>query len=402
MSESDLRAQASYAFDRLYDNVALQDFKGWEFDDALASPIMRRIVGDNLLAQRVAVQVVRRSVVNLRPMLTTPKLESTKARGFLARGLLCAHLSSGKEQWLDEAERHLEWLLQHPSAGAPGLSWGNAFDFASRGGFYPAGSPTVVWSAHIGESFGLAHEITGNPRYLEAVHKIAQFVFEGLERHEDEMGVCIAYSPGVMNLVHNSNLLGATALLRSWAHGGPAEYRALADRSVAWTVTQQAEDGSWPYGVGEHYSWCDNFHTAYCLDCLREIRELSPETLPDPIMLSRGFKFWVDSFFTANGTPRYYADRTYPIDIQCCSQAIETLAKWSALEPSARAKMCQVAGWTLGSMAKRNGAFRFRRSRILSNELESLHWGEATMLSALGRLELALASESGANERGTA
>jgi hypothetical protein len=44
----------------------------------------------------------------------------------------------------------------------------------------------------------------------------------------------------------------------------------------------------------------------------------------------------------------------------------------------------RVLRWTLDNMQKRNGAFRFRKLRYGKINYESIHWGEATMLSALG------------------
>jgi hypothetical protein len=343
-------------------------------------------VHGNLLAQRIAVQVVRRSIVNLRPFLSTPKLESAKARGFIARGLLGAHAATQDVGRLDQAIGHLDWLVANQSSEFAGCCWGNQFDFASRGGYYPEGLPTVVWSTLIGEAFLRGYGITGDEGYARVVHGVAEFVFECLERHEDENGVCIAYAPGVMNLVHNSNLLGALSLVRSWSLGGEREYLEIAERSVAWTLTNQMDNGSWSYGVGNKYGWVDNFHTAYCLDSLREIGTLAPQLEGVGDALERGFRFWVESFFLDDGTPRYYADKTYPIDIQCCAQAIETLAKWADVDPVAADKMWPVGAWTLEHMLKRNGSFRFRINRLSRNELESLHWGESTMLSALGCL----------------
>jgi hypothetical protein len=62
----------------------------------------------------------------------------------------------------------------------------------------------------------------------------------------------------------------------------------------------------------------------------------------------------------------------------------------------------KVANWTLANMQKSNGAFRLRRGRVLKNGLESIHWGQATMLSALGCLLMQLEAmevEAGLGER---
>ena len=98
------------------------------------------------------------------------------------------------------------------------------------------------------------------------------------------------------------------------------------------------------------------------------------------------YHFWVENFFLEDGTPGYYHNETYPIDIQCASQAIESLAKYSERDHNAIHLALKVADWTIEHMQKGNGAFLFRKGRIFNNGLESIHWGQSTMLSALGCL----------------
>jgi hypothetical protein len=366
--------------------VRAAGYRGWEFDDFLASPLVRRACCGNLLLQRVAIQVGERSPVNLRPVLGVPKLRSTKADGFFARGYLRAHRATSDAAWLERAAALLASLEERSSPGVPGRAWGNDFDFASRAGLFRRGVPTVVWTAHIGEAFALAHRLTGEHRYGQAVVDAGRFVLEGLERHEDEDGVCIAYAPGLVPPVHNANLLGGVALLRAWALDGDGAKLDLARRAFRWSLAHMRPDGSWPYGVGEKYRWIDNFHTAYVIDCLAEARALTDGELVPAGVLERTSDYWQRTFFLEDGTPRYYHDRTYPIDVQCAAQAIETLAKRSAAEPEALPRARQVLERTVAELGRADGLFDYRRTRRYRIRLVSLHWGQATMLSALGCL----------------
>jgi hypothetical protein len=152
-------------------------------------------------------------------------------------------------------------------------------------------------------------------------------------------------------------------------------------------LSQQNEDGSWFYGRPETYHWIDNFHTGYIIDALLigEAAGLVPQSATD-----RTVAYWLETFFEADGAPRYYHNKTNPYDIQCCAQAIETAAKLHLTNakrfPGAFDQACRTAAWTLEHMRKPNGTFRYRKGRFFTNELESLHWGQATMLSALGYL----------------
>ena len=89
-----------HAFDALYAYLQAAGFRGWEFDDLLASKSVSAVTGNSLLAKRVAIQIGERLALNIRPMLRVPKLESTKARAFIVKGLLCRHEADGRPAWL--------------------------------------------------------------------------------------------------------------------------------------------------------------------------------------------------------------------------------------------------------------------------------------------------------------
>lgn len=379
-----LVARALDAFLALHANAVQAEYRGHEFDDFLAGQLTRLLTGNSLLLQRVAVQVGERLPINVRAPLGVPKLESTKARGFFAKGYLSLYASTSDHCWLEAATASLDWLLEHPSPGYHGLAWGNHFDFASRAGFFPKHLPTVVWSAHIAEAMVLANNIIPAPRYKEAIERVADFIVTDLGMTEDSHGVCLHYAPSVPAKIHNSNLLGAAILARASEQRGDPAWRDIAIRAYRWSLNHWQSDGSWLYGVGSRYSWSDNFHTAYVIESLLTGHDLLGEAEIPWSVIERSVTYWITNFFGKDGTPHYYNDRTYPLDIQCAAQAIETLSRLSSKFAACGPLASTVLTWTLNRMRKPNGAFRYQLRPLTRNNLESLHWGQATMLSALG------------------
>jgi hypothetical protein len=107
--------------------------------------------------------------------------------------------------------------------------------------------------------------------------------------------------------------------------------------------------------------------------------------------MDTGYEYWKRTFFLPDGTPRYYNHKTLPIDIQCSSQAIDTLAFFSDSDPEALPLAMKVAQWTIENMQDRTGYFYYRRySRSIVNKTPTLHWGQATMLCALAGLYASL------------
>ena len=92
--------------------------------------------------------------------------------------------------------------------------------------------------------------------------------------------------------------------------------------------------------------WVDNFHTAYVLDCFKHYAESTGDGRFDQD-LKNGYEYWKSTFFLADGTPKYYSQKTLPLDIQCSSQAIDTLVFFHDRDPEALPLALKVAQWTI-------------------------------------------------------
>src|SRR5207248_6666966 len=103
--------------------------------------------------------------------------------------------------------------------------------------------------------------------------------------------------------------------------------------------------------------------------------------------LEKGYRFFVDTFFGQDGTPRYYDYKKRPIDIQCASQGIQTLVNLRELDPRSVDVAVKVARWTILNMQDREGYFYYRKYPFITNKTSTLHWGQATMFAALALLD---------------
>jgi hypothetical protein len=159
-----------------------------------------------------------------------------------------------------------------------------------------------------------------------------------------------------------------------------------AERATRYVLRRQRPDGSWAYGTDDYQSWADNFHTAFVLTSLSRIlcRNSAGEV---EIALRRGYDFWRERFFLANGWPKYYADRLYPADAHAAGAAIATLGELHWLDPGALDLAEKVADWTIDNLRDdRNGFFYYQRRRFYTIRTAYMRWSEAWMLYGLARL----------------
>jgi len=378
---------------RLSDWLEKNDYSGYDTFDGLNSRFLRPFTFENKFLRTVLQQGVRRFPINLRPLLGISKNRSTKGMGFLARGFMRLHQTTGDPAWRDKAESALQWLMKNQSQGYSGACWGNHFDYQSRSFYLPKYVPTVVWTSLIGHAFLDGHEHFQSDRYLQVAVSACEHILHDLDTFAEGDALCISYVPTQNSQVHNANTLGASLLARTYSFTQNQSYRALAEKAIRYTARHQRANASWYYGEKDNLHWVDNFHTAYVLDCFKYYAEGTGDTRFDKCLMD-GYAYWKNTFFLSDGTPRYYDRKTLPIDIQCSSQAIDTLVFFHDRDRESLSLALKVAEWTIEHMQDRSGYFYYRRySPWIVNKTPTLHWGQATMLCGLAGLYQLLQNE---------
>jgi hypothetical protein len=378
--------QIQKSIERLANWLENSEYQGYDTFDGLNAKFLRPLTFENKFLRTVLQQGVRRFPLNLRPVLGIAKSHSTKGMGFLARGFIRLHQATGDNQWQEKAEFALKWLIDHRAPGYSGACWGNHFDYQSRSSFVPKGIPSIVWTALIGHAFLDGYDHFQNKEYLQVAKSSCDHILRDISTFTEGEGRCISYFPGYDHQIHNASTLGASLLARTFTYTSNESYRSLAQRAILYTANHQRADASWYYGEAANLRWVDNFHTAYVLDCFKYYRMATGDQSFDDQM-NAGYEYWKSMFFLSDGSPRYYDSKTLPFDIQCSSQAIDTLVFFNDRDPDNLPLALNIAKWTIEHMQDPSGYFYYRRySSWLTNKTPTLHWGQATMLCALAGL----------------
>jgi len=388
--DSGVTQELCESIERLSGWLEKNEYRGYDTFDGLSSKVLRPLTFENPFLRILLQQGVRRFPFNLRPLLGVAKGHSTKGMGYLARGFIRLHQATGDQAWADKAEFALRWLIENRSKGYSGACWGNHFDYQSRVFFLPKGVPTIVWTSLIGHAFLDGYDHFKKEEYLQIAISACEHILHDLSRSSEGNGTCISYIPLQNSQVHNANVLGGSLLARTYFYTRNESYRALAQQAMQYTAQHQRPNGSWYYGEDASLHWVDNFHTAYVLDSFKYYADSTGDHRFDE-QLKSGYEYWKRTFFLPEGLPRYYDKKTLPIDIQCSSQAIDTLVFFSSRDPESLSLAIKVAQWTIANMQDRSGYFYYRRySAHLANKTPTLHWGQATMMCALSGLYKAM------------
>lgn len=386
------------SFKRLKDYCEEEHYKGWDPYDGLNSKVFQALplLKKSAFFREVMIQGFKRSPVNLRPLMQVPKEHNAKGIGLFLQGYcnlvktvrrhpeLVSELGT-EDALLAKVSEVADLLVSIQSQGNyHGACWGYNFDWQARGGlFFPKYTPTVVATNFCATALMEAYEITGQSVYLDLALTSADFVMKDLHRHNmDDGSFLFSYSPLQGNdTVYNASLLGSRLLSYCYKYTGREELREAARQSVKACVKGQSEEGSWVYGLLPIQKWVDSFHTGYNLDGLIAFEELTGDKLAHEA-IEKGLRFYVERFFEPDGTPKYYHNQMYPIDIHCPGQLMVTLSRLHKFE-----EYCELAekvmDWTIHHMQDKQGYFYYQLKKGISSKLSYMRWSNAFMFYAM-------------------
>ncbi|MEX2485544.1 MAG: delta-aminolevulinic acid dehydratase [Brumimicrobium sp.] len=390
------------SFENLKSYCENQNYQGWDPYDGLNSKIFKATPLKHSAFARLAwIQLFKRNPVNLRKLFRVPKGHNPKAIGLFLTGYCNLYWLAEKKDTRfgtqDEIKNKIRYLadllIELKTDGYSGACWGYNFDWQARGGLYfPTFTPTVVATTYAVNGLLDANQILKDPKIQETTISSAEFVMQDLNRTQKEEGFLFSYAPKFgNNTVYNASLLGSRLLSRIYAITQKKEYAEAARQSVIACCNNQNDDGSWYYGELDIQQWIDSFHTGFNLEAIYEYQRFTDDE-SFQTAFEKGFEYYVTNFFLEDGTPKYYHNQTYPIDIHCPAQFITTLSKTNRFQDH-QALAKKVMDWTITNMQDEKGYFYYQKKKSHTNKLSYMRWSQAWMFCALSYLLLDLQSK---------
>jgi hypothetical protein len=381
------------AAERLDAWIEREGFKGWDPHDALNSPLINGLTFRNRWLAVAWLQLLKRSPVNLRPILGVPKGYNPKGMGLFLASYIRKYRCRRSAADLERVTMLVRWLDEAKRPGFAGACWGYNFDWPTRNLFAPAGTPTLVNTAFNGlallDCTMLPVDAGGTAlvnRARELARSACDFILHDLRSDRpahDELR--FSYTPLDRRFVHNANLLGASLLAAVSATTGEGDLADAALAAARHTARRQRADGSWPYGDEGSDGWIDNFHTGYVLVALKRVAR-SLRTSEFDAVLDTGYDFWKRNMFLEDGTPKYYVNRTYPIDTHCVAQAILTFLAFADTDGDASGSAWRMARYGVDRLQDPAGFFHYQVHPRYRIRIPYMRWTQAWMQRAFAEL----------------
>jgi len=369
--------------------VEQRDYAGWEPYDFLNSPILSITCG-RFPFNWFAIQAGKRSgSVALRRVLRIPAGKNPKALALFISGY-CDLARSGQD--VQAQIQHLKAaLIRLRSPNEEDYCWGYDWPYVSlRGTEMPAFTPNAIATAACGEALLDIWEVLGDAQAFSMAKSVGRFIATRLNRSVDLAGhLCFSYTPSSFTRILNSSALCCAYLARLGSLTQSSEFFDTSRRGMKYLAAKQNKDGSWPYGEGRLQKWVDSFHTGFNLSALLAYEHATGDRSLEHVR-EAGFKFYIRSFFRADGAAKYYPNSVYPIDIHSCSQALLTLSDLAGRNCEAQTLAHRVLMWTEANMQSRDGFFFYQRHRWWVNKVPYMRWAQAWMFRALAHCHVTL------------
>jgi len=369
------------SFKKLKDYCEIEGFKGWDPYDGLNSKVFKFFRLNKVQFFRLAwIQLFKRNPINLRTPMMVPKEYNPKGLGLFLTGYCNLYKTEPKAEYLEHINFLAAKLIELKTPGFSGACWGYNFDWQSRAFFLPKETPTVVATTFIASALMDAYDITKNSDYLDVAVSSANFVVKDLHRTPKEEGFIFSYSPFDDTCVYNASLLGSKLLAQVYSYTKDEALLEVARGSVLACSNVQQVNGAWIYGEMAIQSWVDSFHTGYNLECISEYQKYSGDTSFQS-HIDKGLRYYLENFFLDDGTPKYYDNKTYPIDIHAPAQLVATLSTLGVLNEH-KELVNRVLNWTIEHMQDDKGYFYYQLKKGVSSKIPYMRWAEAWMFYA--------------------
>ena len=359
------------------------EWAGYDPYDALNSRLFEILpVLQSPVPRLVMTQTLKRLPVNVRGLLHVPKTQNPKSLGLFLSALLRAP-ELDPDGSIDLPAELLNAIAALRSPDSDYWCWGYSFPWQTRKTIVPRATPNLVCTTFVAGALLDFYDQRRDARALAMAESAAEYILDELYWTSGDSVAGFSYPlPLIKEPVHNANFLAAALLCRVHKLTGASKFLDPALRVARYSAEKQAPDGSWMYGETPKQQWIDNFHTGYNLGALRSIALDTGSTEFDE-NIRRGFEFYLKHFFREDGAPRYFHNRTYPIDIHCVAQSIVTLMEFKDVASDNISLAQSVLRWALTHMWDERGFFYYRVLQWCTNRIPYMRWSQAWMLLAI-------------------
>ncbi|KZN22516.1 antibiotic ABC transporter permease [Haladaptatus sp. R4] len=355
------------------------DYVGYDYFDGMSSRLLRETPVDNKWLNILVQEGIKRSPVNVRPLLLVEQRRSFKGTALFVLANERLFRFSGDERYREEAIRLAEWLTENTSEGYAGFCGGHRHAMQMLREKRPPNTPNVVPTSYATKALLSMGEY--DPKFGETAAEATDFLYDELEYREIGDAAKIKYQPLESGDYYtlNGGALGARLLIDLYGRFDDDELRRRSSKLLDYVVERQTSLGGWYYREppsASHLSM-DNHHNGFIIEAMLRYHEVTgTERYADE--LAAALEFYRNRLFEADGAPNWDENSKFPKDIHAATQGIIVFSMAGEFE-FARA----IIDWVLENLYAGDGQFYYQKRRFYTKRFTLMRWCQAWMAYAL-------------------
>jgi hypothetical protein len=304
-----------------------------------------------------------------------------------AMGFAYLYQATGGRAQLDEAVHFLEVLKQSRCPGYQEYCWGYPFDWVTRTGVIPAGTPLITTTPYVFEAFLQVHQLQPRPEWRQILESIVRHAGTDIKdfKYSAAADTC-SYTPHDEGRIINASAYRAGMLAQAAKALDRGELLEIAGRNVNFVLETQKPDGSWPYAVDGVRDFVDHFHTCFVMKGLAKVHRVTGDRrIYDA--LARGVDYYLKNLFGEDGMPRPFSKAprltVYKCELYDCAEAINLCLLLRKDFPQLEKTLAMVVNGILRDWIKGDGSFRSRRLMFGWDNVPMHRWAQSQMFRSL-------------------
>jgi uncharacterized protein YyaL (SSP411 family) len=292
-----------------------------------------------------------------------------------------------EKKYYEKAVHFLNVLEQTRSPGFHHYCWGYPFDWVTRGGTIPAGTPLITTTPYVYEAFLHVYQIDRNDKWLTIMRSIAEHALHDIKDFETSPNVSTcSYTPNDQGGVINASAYRAFLLTSASIQFSEKKYWQVAEKNLNFVLQSQQQDGSWFYAVDNIRDFVDHFHTCFVLKALAKIERMTGhEGCRQAI--EKGMKYYMANLFDETGLPKPFSKAPrltiYRRELydyaECINLGVLLKGRFEKLDKL----IIGVLEDLLSRWQKLDGSFRSRQLLIGWDNIPMHRWAQAQIFRSL-------------------
>lgn len=365
--------------------VEERNYKSYDLFDILESSLIDKTTSFSPLMRRIAIQLNKNFIFNIRPLLGYEPILHTKAVSDMLSVYTMLYRERKDECWKNKADEMYDLLMLKSLHFGGGIGWGLNFPYTTRFVNAKRETPNLYNTLNSVHSILDYYEISNKVEIKDIVLKVLKFMFDYLGYVPiDQQTGWFRYYPEQITPNFNVNATSASFFARiNHLFTEELVSKNIIDSLLSFLIENQNENGSWYYAMSDNGKWIDGYHTGFILDALLYLDEINYDFQLFQ-SLERGISFYIHNLFTKDNIPKFFHDKIYPVEAQNCAQAILTLTKCINQKKNIKISFVEsVVSNVLRHLYNEKGYFYYKKDTLFTNKQIYFRWSQTPMISAL-------------------